>query len=240
MPRPVLLSACACALVAMLLPGAATAATSDTMNWSTAGEAVVCGVAEGVEGTELDPGTGSPRNGLWRGLQCQALGIPHGQGVGDPAVQLGQGRAGRARLVDISQDDLVSAARYVPLAPGSVWKSDGIACTVAATSIRCTNGPGYGFTLSPGHVHFFSPAGAPAPKHCGSVSYTFPHTDDHGHAALNNLTAVGVSCAAARSVANDFLVAGKPPRGWHAATGATAGEEVFTRGKARVTGDLAN
>jgi hypothetical protein len=240
MRRLIPLSACVVVLVTMLASGAATASTSNTLNWSTEGEAVVCGVAEGVEGTELDPGTGAPRDGLWRGLQCQAAGIPRGQGVGDPAVQLGQGRAGRARLVDISQDDLVSQARFVALTAGSVWKRYGIACTVAAKSIRCANGPGYGFTMSPGHLHLFSPPSAPAPKKCGSVSYTFPHTDGHGHAALNNLKAVGVSCSTARAVANDFLVTGKPPKNWHASLRASVGEEVFTRGKARVAGDVDN
>jgi hypothetical protein len=230
---------CAGALVALLVPSAATASTSNTPNWSTEGEAVVCGVAEGVEGTELDPGTGALLNGLWRGLQCQATGIPHGEGIGDPAVQLGQGRTGRARLLDISQDDLVSDARYVPLSAGSVWNSYGIACTVNATSVRCTNKSGHGFTMSPGHFHPFSPAAA-QPRHCGSLSYTFPHTDGHGHAALNNLTAVGVSCLTARSVAHDFLVTGRPPRNWHTARNTNVGEVTLTRGTARVTGDVAN
>jgi hypothetical protein len=234
----------------MLLPGAASASTSNAVNWSTQGEAVVCGVADGIEGTELDPGTGAPLDGLWPGLQCQATGIPHGQGIGDPAVHLGQGRAGRARLVDISQDDLVSDAPFVALDPGSVWKHDGIVCTVNATSVRCTNGPGYGFTMSPGHVYLFSPTSAPAPKSCGSVSYTLPHTGGHAHAALNNLTAVGVSCVTARSVANAFLITGKPPKNWHATMKTvvthidgqanTVGEEILTRGKARVTGDIDN
>ncbi len=152
MKRLIPLVACVPALVAVLVPGAATASTANTLNWSTEGEAVVCGVA--------------------------------------------------------------------------------------ATSIRCTNGPGYGFTMSPGHLHLFSPPAALAPKNCGSVSYTFPHTDGHGHAALNNLTAVDVSCLTARAVANDFLVTGKPPRNWHATLEATLGEEVFTRGKARVRGDV--
>jgi hypothetical protein len=83
-------------------------------------------------------------------------------------------------------------------------------------------------------------AATAATKRCGSVSYTFPHTDDHGHAALNNLTAVGVSCATARSVASDFLVTGKPPRNWHTARARRVGEEVLARGTARVTGELAN
>jgi hypothetical protein len=230
---------CCAALAAMLLPGAAAASTSRALNWSTEGEAVVCGVAERVEGTELDPGTGAPLNGLWRGLQCQAAGIPHGQGIGDPAVELGQGRAGRARLIDMSQDELVSDAPFAALAAGSVWKSYGIACTINATSIRCQNGPGYGFTLSPGHLHLFSPVIA-QPKSCGSVSYTFPHTGGHGHAALNNLRAVGVGCSAARSLARDFLMTGKPPRGWHATFETSDGRQIFTRGTARVTGELDN
>jgi hypothetical protein len=223
----------------MLVPSAANAVTSSTLNWSTEGEAVACGVVEGVEGTEFDSGTGAPLNGLWRGLQCQAARIHRGEGIGDPAVQLGQGRAGRARLLDISQDDLVSDSPFVALATGSLWKRYGIACTVNATSIRCTNGAGYGFTLSPGQLHRFTPVAA-HPEHCGSVSYTFPHTDDHGHAALNNLTAVGVSCPAARSVAEEFLVTGKPPSSWHATHGKMGGEAIFTRGTARITGDIAN
>jgi hypothetical protein len=236
------LSLCApgCALVAMLLPAAATASTANTLNWSTEGEAVVCGVAEGIEGTQFDAATGALLNGMWLGLQCQAAGIPRAQGIGDPAVQLGQGGAGRARLVDISQDDLVSDAPFVALAPGSAWTRYGIRCTVDGTSVRCTNEPGYGFTISTGHVHLISPTVTAAPKDCGAVSYTYPHTDGHGHAALNNLTAVDVSCRTARSVASEFLVTGKPPSSWHANAKVSAGKEIFTRGNARVTGDLDN
>jgi len=239
MRRLAAVSLCTGALAAMLSPVGANASVVSANNFSTAGEAVVCGVAEGVEGTQLDPGTGAPLKGFWPGLQCQAAGIPRVHGIGDPAVQLGQGRAGRARLLDISQDDLASDAPFVSLAAGSVWKRDGIACTVEAASVRCTNKPGYGFTLSPGHVHLFAPAAA-QPKGCGSVSYTFPHTGGHGHAALNNLAAVGVSCLVARSLAHDFLVIGRPPRGWHAAFRESDGQEVFTRGTARVSGQIAN
>lgn len=240
----------ACLLVgaAMLFPSAAGASVSSAINWSTQGEAVVCGVANGIEGTVLDPGTGAPLVGFWRGLQCQTTGLPHPQGIGDPAVQIGQGRAGRARLIDISQDDLVSDTPFPALPQGSEWKRYGISCAVDATSIRCANGPGYGFTMSPGHVHLFSPASAPAPTSCGSVSYTFPHTDGHGHAALNNLTAINVSCVTARSVAHAFLATGKPPKHWHAAVrmvtthidgqADTVGEEVITHAGARVTGDV--
>lgn len=87
-------------------------------------------------------------------------------------------------------------------------------------------------------------------RHCGSVSYTVPHTDDHGHAALNDLAAVDVSCRVARSVASSFLLDAKPPRGWHAIARTvvtrmdghpdTVSEEILTRGAERVTGDVAN
>ena len=93
-------------------------------------------------------------------------------------------------------------------------------------------------------------AGASAPMNCGSVSYTFPHTHDEGHAALNDLWASGISCTTARSVAHTFLIHGKAPESWHASLKTivtrahgranTVGEEVLTHGAARVTGDIAN
>jgi len=148
-----------CAVLATCATGAATLAAANAShvdNWATHGEKVVCGIAEKVWGTRVDPGTMAPLNGYWPGLQCAAAGIPRPrQGVGDPFVQLGQGQAGRARLVDESQDDLVSSGRYVELAPGSSWSRDGIDCAVARSSVRCTNSAGHGFTLSPGHVHLF-------------------------------------------------------------------------------------
>jgi len=43
--------------------------------------------------------------GYWPEVQCSAPGIPRPrQGIGDPFVQLGQGQARRARLVDESQE----------------------------------------------------------------------------------------------------------------------------------------
>ena len=248
MKRAVRRAACGLMVASMLSPGGAGASTSSAVNWSTQGEAIVCGVAEGIEGTALDPGTGAQLDGLWPGLQCQTTGLPPVHSIGDPAVQLGQGRAGRARLVDISQDDLLSDTPFLRLPQGSGWKRYGISCAVGATSIRCSNESGYGFTMSPGHVHLFSPTSAPAATRCGSVSYTLPHTDGHGHAALNNLAAIDVSCVTARSVAHAFLVSGKPPGSWHAALkilsthidgrADTVGEEIITHGAARVSGDL--
>ena len=229
-------------------PAAATATTSTAPNFSTEGEAVVCGVAVGVQGTAIDPGTMAPANGRWPGLQCQTTGLPRVSAIGDPAVQLGQGSAGRARLLDISQDELLSDTPYMALAPGTRWTRYGIACTIGASSIRCTNGPGYGFIISPGDVQFLTPV--PVAVQCASVSYTFPHTHGHGHAALNNLTAVDLSCARARSVARSFLIKGSPPAGWHATSRTvikdehgqmnTVGEEILTRGAERVTGEEAN
>jgi hypothetical protein len=78
------------------------------------------------------------------------------------------------------------------------------------------------------------------------VSYTFPGTHGQGHAALNNLTASGVSCSTARAVAKAFLAGDKTPKGWHAMSktvvshGSTIGEVIFTRGSARIIGDVAN
>jgi hypothetical protein len=81
---------------------------------------------------------------------------------------------------------------------------------------------------------------------CGSVSYTVPGTSGNGHAALNNLTAHSVSCEVARKVAKTFLEHHVPPKGWHVASKLvkrkhnTLSERIFTRGSARVIGDLAN
>ncbi len=90
------------------------------------------------------------------------------------------------------------------------------------------------------------PVTASAATACGSVSYTIPGTRGEGHAALNNLTASGVSCSGARAVAKAFLVGHKLPKGWHAISktvvshGNTTGEEIFKHGSARVVGDVAN
>lgn len=139
-----------------LSPTSAVAESSHASNWETAGGQVACGIAGRVPGTEIDAATHTPLNGSWPGLQCSARGIPRpAQGVGDPFVQLGQGRSGRARVVDESQDDLLSGAPFSPLAPGTSWRRDGISCAVGANLVRCTNAVGRGFTLSPGHLRLF-------------------------------------------------------------------------------------
>jgi hypothetical protein len=151
MRHPVL----AAAIALMALPAAARA-SSRAVNFQTKSADVVCGIAASVPGTELDPGTGAPLNGDYRGLQCSAAGIPKPKhGIGDPFVQLGRGRAGRARLVDESQDDLISGANPVTLAPGATWKRYGITCTLSVSSVRCTNGRGHGFKISTGHLSLF-------------------------------------------------------------------------------------
>jgi hypothetical protein len=142
--------------VALVAPPAASRASSHAVNFQTKTADVVCGVAASVPGTELDPGTGASLNGDYPGLQCAAAGIPKPKrGIGDPFVQLGQGHAGRAKLVDESQDDLISPANPVILAPGSTWKRYGITCTLSATSARCMNGMGHGFKISTGHLSLF-------------------------------------------------------------------------------------
>jgi len=136
-------------------PASASASTSHATNWETRGHKVVCGITR-VWGTAFDPGTQAPLNSYWPGLQCSAAGIPRPrQGVGDPFVQLGQGRAGRARLVDESQNDLTSNAPFAALAAGSTWSLDHITCAVHGESVDCTNSVGHGFTMSTGHVHLF-------------------------------------------------------------------------------------
>lgn len=141
--------------LAVALPTTANA-SSHAVNFQTKTADVLCGIVASVPGTALDPGTGSQLEGEYPGLQCSAVGIPKPKhGIGDPFVQLGQGRAGRAKLVDESQDDLISDADFVTLAPGSTWRRYGIACTLSASSVRCTNGTGHGFKISTGHLSLF-------------------------------------------------------------------------------------
>ena len=142
-------------LMVLVLPATAEA-SSRAINFQTKTADVGCGIVAAVPGTELDPGTGAALNGNYPGLQCSAEGLPKPkQGFGDPFVQLGQGHAGRARLVDESQDDLVSSAYPATLAPGAVWKRAGIVCKLTASSVRCTNGVGHGFEISTGHLDLF-------------------------------------------------------------------------------------
>jgi hypothetical protein len=129
--------------------------TSHAPNWETPGGKVLCGVATFVE-TRPDPGTQAPLEVPGRGLQCSALGIPRPKhGIGDPVVKLGRGHAGRAQLVDQSQDELIFNVPPATLAAGGTWRREGIVCAVHAASVRCTNRAGHGFKISPGHVHLF-------------------------------------------------------------------------------------
>jgi hypothetical protein len=149
------LLALAAVLAPLALPGLA-GADSRAVNFQTRAADVVCGVVAAVPGSKLDPGTGGELSGNYPGLQCSAAGIPKPRhGIGDPFVQLGQGSAGRARLVDESQDDLVSGANPATLPPGSRWKRYGITCQLAASSARCTNTSGHGFQISTGHLRLF-------------------------------------------------------------------------------------
>jgi hypothetical protein len=144
------------ATLGLLTTPAAAMGASHAVNFQTKTTDVSCGIAAEVPGSEFDPGTGGQLTGNYPGLQCSAEGIPKPKhGIGDPFVQLGQGRAGRARLVDESQDDLISGANPVTLAPGSTWKRDGITCELNASTVRCANGVGHGFKISTGHLSLF-------------------------------------------------------------------------------------
>ena len=102
-------------------------------------------------------------------------------------------------------------------------------------------------------------AGAATIHSCGSVSHTIPGTGGHGHAALNELRAVHVSCHEAQRVAREYLAGAFPgagamseqrPVGWrqvvrtvhrHVGGRTTAVTElVLSHGSERVIGDLAN
>lgn len=145
----------AAGVVAVAGPGiaAATGGQSHATNFQTASDTVVCGLAL-VHGTHFDAGTGTEVNGLWPGLQCSAPGIRRapGSNVGDPFVQLGQGRAGRAQLVDLSQDDLIYNRAPRTLAAGTTWTRDHITCAIHFKSIACSNASGHGFTLRAGRL----------------------------------------------------------------------------------------
>jgi len=143
------------ALLALVAWPTSAVASSHVANWNAPNNEVGCGITE-VFGTQIDAGTQAPLNGLWPGLQCSAPGIPRAPSkIGDPVVQLGQGRAGRARLVNESQDDLIVNTPAVKLPAGSTWRRYGITCAVHPASIRCTNSVGHGFTMSVGHIHLF-------------------------------------------------------------------------------------
>jgi hypothetical protein len=145
------------ALALSLLPGGAFTASrpSHATNWQTPAGTLECGIAD-VPGSAIDPGTGAPLQGLWPGLQCSAPGIPRGRGaVGDPFVQLGQGSAGRARLVELSEYDLIYDARPVTLPAGTGWSRYGISCRVRARAVSCRNTAGHGFQLSPGELRTY-------------------------------------------------------------------------------------
>lgn len=146
-------AALAAGLIAVAGPGVAAASggQSHATNFQTASGTVECGIAL-VRGTHFDAGTGTEVTALWPGLQCAAAGIPRapGSNVGDPFVQLGQGRAGRARIVDLSQDDLIYNRDPRTLSAGTTWTRDGITCAIHSSTIACRNSSGHGFTLGAG------------------------------------------------------------------------------------------
>jgi hypothetical protein len=85
-------------------------------------------------------------------LLCGAMPVPapKANGEGDPHfVYLKP--AGRPLLVRLSQKSWVGTiATAVPLGSGSKWniRSNGVACTIGATAVRCANRSYHGFTIT--------------------------------------------------------------------------------------------
>ena len=73
--------------------------------------------------------------------------------------------------------------------------------------------------------------------HCGSVSG--PTHGQAGGIAVNNIKAVNVSCKVAKSVALHWCDHNKAPKGWHEGSNHNGGQIVFTKGKEKVSGEVA-
>jgi hypothetical protein len=104
-------------------------------------------------GSEYSSGAMATVDGYFPGLLCDAEGLrnPH-PNQGDPAVELGQGKKGRAKLIDTSQDNYTSSSRFKRMPAHANWSKDGITCKINPAQVICHNSSGHGFTLSKGHL----------------------------------------------------------------------------------------
>jgi len=133
----------------------AFAKTSHVLLWTThnnTGNAtVVCGITPDVYGSVYSSGAMASVNGYYPGLQCDAEGLrnPHPQ-QGDPAVALGQGSAGKARIIETSQDNYESS-HFTRMPEHATWSKDGITCKIDKATVSCHNTAGHGFTLRKGY-----------------------------------------------------------------------------------------
>jgi hypothetical protein len=82
-------------------------------------------------------------------LLCSATPIPapkHSNPAdGDPGfVQLA--KTGKPQLLRLSQDSFIGKSP-VTLHKGSKWSGVGVTCTIAATTVKCTNSSGHGIEI---------------------------------------------------------------------------------------------
>lgn len=130
--------------IAALLGGAfyvgaapALGASSNAKLWEALGRQVTCGVAI------HSPGKPATQ------LLCSAHAVPapkSGSGAGDPGFVF-LGASGSPILARLSQDSF-EGTKPVTLQSGSTWRELGVSCTVSATTVRCSNRSGHGFTIS--------------------------------------------------------------------------------------------
>jgi hypothetical protein len=133
---------------------AAFAGTWHTPNWTThtqGNKEVVCGIVPDVPGSVYSSGAMATVTGYYPGLQCDAEGLPKGNvNDGDRALDLGQGKAGKAQLIYMSQDNYGNSP-FKRMPAHATWSKDGITCKISPASVSCSNGHGHSFTLSKGH-----------------------------------------------------------------------------------------
>jgi hypothetical protein len=120
------------------LPAPALASTSGAQLWTALDNNVTCGVA-------IHPSNTPPMQ-----LLCSARPVPapKGNGFGDPGFVF-LGSTGRPSIARLSQDSFV-AANPVALTPGRAWRIGPISvmCTIASSTVRCTNRSHHGFTIT--------------------------------------------------------------------------------------------
>jgi hypothetical protein len=128
-------------------PSAQTAsATSTAVLWTALGGNVTCGFA-------IHPVNSPPMQ-----LLCSAVHVPppKAKGIGDPGFVF-LASTGRPSLARLSQDSFVGT-HAVALKAGRKWSGGGpihVTCTIAATSVRCVNHSGHGFTITKTSYHSF-------------------------------------------------------------------------------------
>jgi len=138
----VLLGAVAAGAVAV--PAAAVAgSTSSATLWQDSAKNIACGVAAYPAKT----------------LLCSARDIPAPPHTtnkdGDPGF-VTLGAAGKPKPIRTSQYSFKNMSdKFKTLAAGTKWSLNGVTCSVAASTVTCTNGAGHGFTAGSGKYKSF-------------------------------------------------------------------------------------